>query len=102
MSAAREKPVNLVKLIAEEMLASVMKKLEIEDTQENREDILALTLNALPTKYVTTDGGKQYAQLVEVYRIQYEADVLSNLTRAGLKVKAKPRARSKEKAEGVL
>ena len=91
MSATKDKPVNLVKLIAEDMLPSLMRKLEIPDTTENREDILALTLNSLPTKYVTTDGGKLYAQLVEVYRVQNETDILASLTRAGLKVKGRPR-----------
>ena len=91
MSPNKEKPINLVKMIAEDLLPSLMNKLDIEDTKENREDILALALNSLPTKYVTTDGGKLYAQLIEVYRIQYEADVLSSLTRAGMKVKEKPR-----------
>jgi competence protein ComFB len=88
---SREKPINVVKLIAEEMLPSVMEKMNVPDTQENREDILALTLNALPTKYVTTDEGKQYVQLVNVYRIQYELDVIASLTKSSLKVKDKPR-----------
>lgn len=91
MGPNKEKPVNLVKMIAEDLLPSLMDKLEIENTAENRADILALALNSLPTKYVTTDGGKLYAQLIEVYRVQHEADVLSSLTRAGLKVKEKPR-----------
>jgi competence protein ComFB len=87
----REKPINLVKLIAEELLPSVMEKMDVPDTPENREDILALTLNSLPTKYVTTDEGKQYAQLVNVYRVQYELDVVASLTKSSLKVKARPR-----------
>ena len=98
MSANKERPVNLVKMIAEDLLPSLMNKLDIDDTKENREDILALALNSLPTKYVTTDGGKLYAQLIEVYRVQYEADVLSSLTRAGMKVKDKPR--KSEELEG--
>ena len=91
MSAMKDRPVNLVKLIAEDLLSSTMKKLDIPDTMENREDIMALTLNSLPTKYVTTEGGKLYAQLVEVYRVQYETDVLTSLTKAALIVKEHPR-----------
>ncbi|MDR1029125.1 MAG: late competence development ComFB family protein [Clostridiales Family XIII bacterium] len=88
---SREKPVNLVRLLAEELLPSVMEKMGVPDTAENREDILALTLNSLPTKYVTTDEGKQYAQLVNVYRVQYELDIITGLTKSCMKVKARPR-----------
>jgi competence protein ComFB len=86
-----EKPLNVVKLLAEELVSSVMERVGVVDTDENREDILAITLNELPTKYVTTDEGKQYSQLINVYRGQYEADVVAELTKATLKVKGKPR-----------
>jgi competence protein ComFB len=68
-----------------------MRKLGVEDSEENREDILALTLNSVPTRYVTTEQGKQYAQLVEVYRLQYEADITAALTKAAIKVMGRPR-----------
>jgi competence protein ComFB len=86
------RPVNLVRIVAEEMLPSVMSKLGVDDTNANRADILALALNAMPTKYVTTESGKQYAQLVEVYRLQYETDIKVGLTKAAIKVMQKPRA----------
>jgi competence protein ComFB len=82
---------NLVRIVAGELLTSVMSRLGVEDTEENREDILALALNSLPTKYVTTEQGKQYAQLIEVYRLQYETDVTAALTKAAIKVMQKPR-----------
>jgi len=63
----------------------------VEDTQENREDILALALNKLPTKYVTSGGGKMYAQMIDNFKTQYETDVLASLTRAAMTVKSKPR-----------
>ena len=87
----QERPYNLVKEIAIDLLPSVLAKLDIEDTEENQEDILALALNKLPTKYVTTSGGKMYAQMIENYKVQYETDVLSSLTRAAMTVKCKPR-----------
>jgi competence protein ComFB len=88
-----EKPLNVVKVLAEELVSSVMERVGLEDTEENREDILAITLNQLPTKYVTTDEGKQYSQLINVYRGQYEADVVAGLTKATLIVKGKPRGK---------
>ncbi|GHU68008.1 hypothetical protein AGMMS49983_20030 [Clostridia bacterium] len=91
MGTSKERPVNLVKLIAEDTLPSVMKKMDIEDTPENREDVLALALNSLPTKYVTSGGGKLYAQLINTYKIQYETDVIQSLVKACIKVKNRPR-----------
>jgi hypothetical protein len=88
----KERPVNIVKLIAEEQLLFVMEKIGVDDTDENREDILALALNELPSKYVNTHGGRLYTQLVENNRAQYETDVLRSLTRAAIKVKERPRA----------
>jgi competence protein ComFB len=87
----KERPVNIVKLLAEERLTSVMKKIGVDDTPASREDILALALNELPSKYVNTQGGRLYAQLVENYKVQYETDVLRSLTKAAIKVKEKPR-----------
>jgi competence protein ComFB len=94
MGTNKERPVNLVKLIAEDLLPSVLKKMDIEDTQANREDVLALALNQLPTKYVTSGGGKLYVELINTYKIQYETDVITSLTKAAMKVKNKPRGSS--------
>ncbi|MCL1896911.1 MAG: late competence development ComFB family protein [Clostridiales bacterium] len=91
MPEGRERPINLVMQIAEDLLPSVMKKLEVEDTADNREDILALALNNLPTKYVTSSEGRLYAELVNNFKVQYQTDVLSSLTRAAIKVKGRPR-----------
>jgi competence protein ComFB len=77
-------------MLAEELLPDIMERFEIEPTEQNRVDILALALNSMPTKYVTSEGGMQYAQYVEVYRVQYELDILNALAKAAMKVKAKP------------
>jgi competence protein ComFB len=90
-SLNKERPMNLVHIVAEELLPYVMKKMGVNDTKENREDILALALNSIPTKYVTTEQGKQYAQLLEVYRLQYETDITAALTKASMKVMRRPR-----------
>lgn len=82
---------NLTERLAAELLSTVMKQMEVEENKQNRDDVLALALNYLPPKYVSTDEGKQYAKLIEVYRLQYDSDVVTALTKACLKVKAKPR-----------
>lgn len=82
---------NLTKALTEEMLSIVMSKMNIKETRENREDVLALALNYLPAKYVTTDEGRQYSKLIEMYRAQYESDVVTALTKACIKIKDHPR-----------
>ena len=91
MPEERGRPINLVMEIAEGLLPSVMKKLDVEDTAENRVDILALALNSLPTKYVTSSGGRLYAEMINNFKVQYQADILSGLTRAAIRVKGSPR-----------
>ena len=92
MERVREKPINLVKDIALEHLPAVMRRIGVEDSEDNREDILALALNRLPQKYVTTGSGRLYAEMINNYKVQYTTDVLSSLTRAAMQVKEKPRA----------
>ena len=91
-----ERPVNIVKVLVEEQLPSIMEKMQIPDSQSNREDIVAIALNSLPPQYVTSDIGKLYAQYVNVYRAQYETDVTSTLTRACMIVKTRPRNNSED------
>lgn len=83
---------NLTEGLAEEEISFVMKKMGLEETKANRDDVLALALNYLPAKYVTTDEGKQYAKLIEVYRVQYDSDVVAALTKACIKVMQSPRS----------
>jgi len=91
MTFSQEIPANIVKPLVEEFAPSVMEKLGLENTEANHEDVLALALNTLPTKYVTTLKGKQYAEMIEVFRVQYETDIIAALTRATIKVKERPR-----------
>jgi len=91
MSEGQEKPINVVKEIALDLLPGVLRKLDVDDTAANREDILALALNRLPQKYVTTSYGKLYAEMINNFRVQYETDVLTSLTKAAIIVRERPR-----------
>ncbi len=81
---------NLSEILVKEKAPDVMEKMRVCTCEACHNDVLALALNMLPTKYVTTDEGKQFLQL-EMYKKQYETDVLSALTRACVRVKASPR-----------
>jgi len=82
--------VNIAELLAKERIALVMDRMKVCTCPTCVNDVLALTLNSLPTKYVTTESGKQYFQL-DAYKKQYETDVLAALTKACVRVKASPR-----------
>lgn len=82
--------VNIAEILAREKLTLVMEKMKVCSCRTCVNDVLALALNSLPTKYVTTDSGKQYFQL-DIYKKQYETDILAALTKACVRVKASPR-----------
>jgi competence protein ComFB len=82
--------INLSEVLTKELLPSVMERMDVCVCPICTGNVLALALNMLPTKYVTTDEGKQYTQL-EVYKRQNELDVMAALTRACLRVKGSPR-----------
>jgi Late competence development protein ComFB. len=99
MTEGKEKPINVVKEIALDFLPGVMKNVGLEDTPENREDILALALNKLQQKYVTTSSGRVYAEMINNFRTQYQTDILSMLTKAAITVKERPRGSDTSREE---
>ena len=74
--------INLAEIMVKENLEAVMDRMNICECD--------ISLNSLPTRYVTTDKGKQLIQL-ETYKKQYEVDVMAALTKACVKVKVVPR-----------
>jgi hypothetical protein len=80
---------NVVEIIANEKVADMMDRMEMCTCSKCTCDVLALTLNSLPTKYVTSDAGKQYIQL-NSYKRQFETDVEIALMKACLTVKESP------------
>ena len=88
--------INVVETIAKENVVEMMDRMEMCTCSKCICDVLALALNSLPTKYVTSDAGKQYIQL-ETYKKQFETDVEIALMRASLTVKGSPNHDEKEK-----
>src|SRR5665647_396502 len=56
--------INVSEVLVKENLLRIMGKMNVCSCEACANGVLALTLNALPTKYVTTDGGKQYSCLL--------------------------------------
>lgn len=82
--------INVVEIIAFEKVYDVMARIEVCNCPRCVSDVLAIALNALPTKYVTSDAGKQYIQL-NACKKQFETDVVFALIKASLIVKSSPK-----------
>lgn len=80
---------NVVETIAYEKVADIMSRMEMCTCERCTCDVLAIALNTLPTKYVTSDAGKQYIQL-EAYKKQLETDVSFAIMKACMTVREAP------------
>ena len=81
---------NVTEKLVFEYVDEIMGKLKVCDCPTCKNDVIALALNSLPQKYVTTHAGKQFL-LLDTYRKQYETDIISALTKACVRVKVSPR-----------
>lgn len=90
--------INVVEIIARENVLNMMDRMEMCTCSKCICDVLALALNSLPTKYVTSDAGKQYIQLAS-YKKQFETDVEIALMKACMTVKDAPN--HDDQAEGA-
>lgn len=68
----------------------VWNSLECCKCDQCKDDVIALTLNQLPTKYVATREGEVYARIDEL-SIGKEAEILTALAKSAKVVKEKPR-----------
>ncbi|NLP30858.1 MAG: late competence development ComFB family protein [Clostridiales bacterium] len=81
---------NVTEKLVFEYVDEIMGKLKVCNCPTCKNDVIALALNSLPQKYVTTHAGKQFL-LLDTYRKQYETDIISALTKACVRVKVSPR-----------
>lgn len=72
---------------AEEVLA---KYKDVCKCQRCKLDIIALTLNNLPAKYVVTDIGRAHAKL-ESAKVQFQTDITKELVKSIEKISKNPR-----------
>ncbi|MGB8955945.1 MAG: late competence development ComFB family protein [Tumebacillaceae bacterium] len=82
--------VNLMERITAEVLDEQWPNINVPchcDVCKN--DVLALALNMLPTRYVTNDKGRLIVQL-RMSEEQASADILREIAKAGIIVGAKP------------
>lgn len=79
--------INIAEQLVMEKIHEVMERMNVCMCPICSNDIAALALNCLPQKYITTVAGKQFVQ-IEIYKKQYETDVLAAITKACVRVKA--------------
>ena len=86
---------NLSEVFTMSTMPSIIDRLGVCKCPVCASNILALALNMLPPRYVTTTVGKQYMKL-QAYKSQHELDVTQAITKACLKVMSSPRHTAKE------
>ncbi|MEI8216994.1 MAG: late competence development ComFB family protein [Eubacteriales bacterium] len=84
--------INLAEQLVQEKITEVMERMNVCMCPICKNDIAALALNSLPQKYITTVSGKQFTQ-IDIYKKQYETDVLAAITKACVRVKVGSRHR---------
>ncbi|TFG81635.1 MAG: hypothetical protein E4G74_03865 [Erysipelotrichales bacterium] len=87
---AKERLVNLTEELVLEHIGVMMERMKLCRCLTCTMDVLALTLNSLPQRYITTDLGRQHFQ-VGIYKKQYEANTRAAIAKACIRVKTSPR-----------
>ena len=81
---------NSMEELASSILKEAIKDIDVCKCEKCMKDILALTLNALPPKYVVTEKGELYSK-VNLLRQQFDVVVITAITKASEIVKQHPR-----------
>jgi competence protein ComFB len=81
---------NVMEYLVLNTLDTAWKSLECCKCDKCKSDVIALTLNQLPSKYVVTQAGEVYARINEL-SICKEAEIITALAKSAKIVKEKPR-----------
>ena len=81
---------NLMELLLEELFDEMGEQLDCCKCEICRSDVVALALNNLPPRYVSTPTGEMMTKLDQI-TLQKKADALAALAQAAGVIKASPR-----------
>ena len=81
---------NYMEDVVKQFIDQVLKDIKVCNCKRCRLDILAISLNDLPPKYIVSNKGELYTK-IEALKQQFEVDVLASLTKAAILVKERPR-----------
>ncbi|MEZ0536228.1 late competence development ComFB family protein [Caldicellulosiruptoraceae bacterium PP1] len=76
------------------LLDKVLKDIDVCKCEKCKNDILALSLNRLPPKYVVTEEGELYTR-IESLKEQFEIDIIASIAAAAFIVKQNPKHTTK-------
>lgn len=80
---------NYMEEVVFSLVKDVVNDMEICKCEKCIMDIVAISLNDLPAKYVVTDQGELYSK-VSYLKNQFEVDVITAITKAALIVNRNP------------
>lgn len=81
---------NYMEEVVSSLIDDVIKEIDVCKCEKCKMDIMAISLNNLPTKYVVTEKGELYSK-VNLLRLQVEVDVITEITKAAMMVKQRPK-----------
>lgn len=88
-SKAKKFCLNIMENLVLDYMKDIIPKTGVCSCERCIKDILAISLNNLPPKYIVTDKGKLMS-LVDVYRYQYSISIMTEITKACFIVKNSP------------
>lgn len=81
---------NTMEDVVNKKIDTVLNVMNICRCEKCRMDIMAITLNELPAKYVVTETGELYTKVRELEQ-QFEVDVETAIVKAGIFVSKNPK-----------
>lgn len=82
---------NYMEDIVAQKLESILKRYpDCCSCEKCRRDIMSLSLNHLPPRYISTDKGNLYAR-IELLSITYDSDIVEKIAKAIVVVSKNPR-----------
>jgi competence protein ComFB len=78
-----------------DMLVPVLQEINSCKCENCKYDILAISLNSLPTKYVVTKKGQLYTKISALQQ-QFDVDIIAAITKAAVIVSRNPRHKDED------
>lgn len=75
--------------VVSDIYKDVIDDMDVCKCEKCTKDIMAISLNNLPPKYVVSEDGALYSK-INYLKNQYEVDVITEITKAAMKVKENP------------
>ena len=81
---------NYMEVCVQDSMKAVLKQINACQCEKCYADIMAISLNSLPAKYIVTEKGQLYSK-IETLRQQFDVDIISAVTKAVVIVSRSPR-----------